>query len=1060
MSIALGAWLICSAVYYGRRCFPRGSSGYNVASQFGRATLMLALVLYSNSVRTAVSLLVCASIQVTTRNAADLNGGEEIGDAATTAARGATTTVQVYAANPYFVCWAGSHRVAGMLAVITLALYVIALPPMLCMWTLSDPLLRRQRLGELDEAKAKLESRNKEIDCARGLRRPRCRCLQWGRREHRNARLTQPRDRATVERDGTGCSSENGNLQVVFNPISLRSTISVQSQALMRTQSSQQKQQQRREVLLLPQLMQRLNGGCEQSFVNPLQSLRHNHLQHDQRRPVQPLDSIPAPDPMLQPLLGDYMPSAWYTKFIDLLLLGALALLGALVVRPSVLGLIVTKAAVSCSLLFAVCCHVVIVRPYAPLHAWKNWVRALLLLDSVGCVLLNAANSAQDAGLNGPHLRVSIFVGSYILFSLFCVTLAVLLWQFGLSMYAGAASATRAPAQLHSNPPVLSLAGAEAEQHDLKAAESASAAQAIQVHPGTLLQPRPPATPRSMRRTQTALHALPQETMSPPPSTTALQEEPVRMIVNPIKRRAPSMRSRSRRVSQCSADLFSCSSGKRPEAARAACVALRDALFSVHKTPSFRTSGNTSRNSSSIRASAVTQAAPELTREEVESAISAFSGALAMHSTDIDLVQTACEGLRAAAKCGPAATHALHSAEPLRRLLAALQHHGMASSGAVAKASCGALAVIATTTEGAAAIVEAGGVALLVGVLRASLAAQRDSKSEGVGEAAPAVCRVLAELSAHEHTDVLQALTGSEVIEVLAGVLAAAAAALASTVTAGRAGRGDASSTFYSIISSNMTAAAYAAQTVAAVTVADDALVRFLAASGTASIVSLLRTGLWHASDVASASSTESAALWSAGAAVANDTFLQTASSLHASASERSDASATVTPASSITNTSAIMKRREPETNVMVSYVTEAMLTLSTRITGAAELYRAGAVPVLLMVLSAANNAQTLSSSESRRASRLVLWESACWALRGFVHDHKQLSALAAAGAAATMAAVLTVCEDEVEAEHVDTPHEGTPRTGAIVVSRIIAHARALLQELSRVPSAPHRGIP
>ena len=92
----------------------------------------------------------------------------------------------------------------------------------------------------------------------------------------------------------------------------------------------------------------------------------------------------------------------------------------------------------SCTLLLSVCAHVLLVRPYVPQQAWKSWVRALLLFDSAGCALLNAATSALDAGVGGPRLRASVPVGSYILFVLCCITLIVLVWQFGVSMYAGA----------------------------------------------------------------------------------------------------------------------------------------------------------------------------------------------------------------------------------------------------------------------------------------------------------------------------------------------------------------------------------------------------------------------------------------------------------------------------------------------------------------------------------------------------------------------------------------------------------------------------------------------
>jgi hypothetical protein len=64
-----------------------------------------------------------------------------------------------------------------------------------------------------------------------------------------------------------------------------------------------------------------------------------------------------------------------------------------------------------------------------------GWVRAMLLLDSVGCAMLNAAVSALDIGAGGAKLRSSIAGGSFVLFAMCALTLLVLLAGFGYHMY-------------------------------------------------------------------------------------------------------------------------------------------------------------------------------------------------------------------------------------------------------------------------------------------------------------------------------------------------------------------------------------------------------------------------------------------------------------------------------------------------------------------------------------------------------------------------------------------------------------------------------------------------
>ena len=105
-----------------------------------------------------------------------------------------------------------------------------------------------------------------------------------------------------------------------------------------------------------------------------LQPLEHERKQKELQTAVcdvsaSPSSALSSPkltdaiDPMLQPVIGDYVPAAWYTKLVDVLLLFVLALLSTIVPRPTTVALIATKAVVYCTLLLAVCAHVLLVRP-------------------------------------------------------------------------------------------------------------------------------------------------------------------------------------------------------------------------------------------------------------------------------------------------------------------------------------------------------------------------------------------------------------------------------------------------------------------------------------------------------------------------------------------------------------------------------------------------------------------------------------------------------------------------------------------------------------------------
>ena len=124
MCLALCAWSLCIAVYYSRHKLALRDRLSQAVILCGRTALTVALVRYSSSASTAVSLLNCKTQSVAAGSVAALDGGAALtfaGLATNAAGRGNTVAVRVLGKNPFFVCWEGSHRAAGILATVTVA---------------------------------------------------------------------------------------------------------------------------------------------------------------------------------------------------------------------------------------------------------------------------------------------------------------------------------------------------------------------------------------------------------------------------------------------------------------------------------------------------------------------------------------------------------------------------------------------------------------------------------------------------------------------------------------------------------------------------------------------------------------------------------------------------------------------------------------------------------------------------------------------------------------------------------------------------------------------------
>lgn len=333
MGAALALWFFSAAVFYGFHA-PR-------VRLLGQLSLMWSMVLYPSTVLSVMALLNCSPVIVSPLGATGFDGAlvshMDLGS------RTALASMPIYTADPYYVCWSGSHRRPGVLAAIMVPLYVIGLPVLTFYWLWCDPWLR--------------------------------------------ARVRAPILAASAGGDVASASTEQSlNTHTSVSPISKRS----------------------------------------------------------QSQPVSQCHDVAAADPLLDVFFYDYKPSAWYTKHLDLCLLFLLSVFRALLPRPTSIVAIVCKAFTISAALLLSCVHVVWARPYLEEDAWMGWVRALLLLDALGIILLNAEAAAIDAQACPVGCETALAAGSYLVLVMCIVTLVVLVVGFAMYAYKGASVEQRA----------------------------------------------------------------------------------------------------------------------------------------------------------------------------------------------------------------------------------------------------------------------------------------------------------------------------------------------------------------------------------------------------------------------------------------------------------------------------------------------------------------------------------------------------------------------------------------------------------------------------------------
>lgn len=357
-----------------------------------KACLLAAIALYPHVASTAVVVLTCVPITITAGAASKLNGGDRAAAAAAASPSG-LATVSVNAADPFFVCWSGSHTATAALVTTALVVYTVGLPVITFSWLWRDPWLRAQLLQQHTE-----DSRKARLQITGGCL---CRVVATGCLRRRVAAVSQGGDRSRNSDPG----ADDAAIEMVQNPaLSATGAPSVVAAAL-------------------PEPAAPIASGAETAPLGP------------------------ATDPALEPLLGSYRTQCWYTKHLDLTVLLTLSLLRGALPRPTTLGGIVCKAAVSVAVLLGSLVHVLVVWPHV--EAWMGRVRALLLIDAIGCILLNAAAAALDAGLLAGRSD-ALGAASLALLALCAVTVAVLLCGFAAQLLADAGAEQKAIDAVHA----------------------------------------------------------------------------------------------------------------------------------------------------------------------------------------------------------------------------------------------------------------------------------------------------------------------------------------------------------------------------------------------------------------------------------------------------------------------------------------------------------------------------------------------------------------------------------------------------------------------------------
>ena len=497
LAAAVALWTFTVVVYY---CAPGSASNLRFA---GQITLLGALLVYAQAAYASLVLINCKTVVVSAFGASGFDGGSS---AVANVVAGSRVTVSVLVSEPAFVCWApdGSHRLAGILAAVTLAWVVVGMPLLTLVWLLRDPWVQAHRClaSAVTASKRRGAPLSKSPEPTISARRSR-----GAAANPRDVTYGAPSPLFRSRFHGGNATAQEVASSASCSPtgVSMRDSSRVGGPSTPFVFTN---------PIRAPAVKSRpptpsAGGGLRQPRSPKPLALLASDDNPLLRAPI-PLDSV------LQAFFYVYKPSTgWYMRHVDLFLLLVLSALRALLMWPSTLSGIVLKASLSGGALVVVLVLVIWTRPFIESEAWMGWVRSLLLVDSLICVVLNALAAAVSIGLGGSSASLALIYGSIVCFVLCTITFASIFVMVALFTFWGAkrealrlrATKTialrRRPVPLGANgrmqqvasPPALkshvTAAGEEAMNHVAAGGTAASTLELLPLQPSSSV-PRPP----------------------------------------------------------------------------------------------------------------------------------------------------------------------------------------------------------------------------------------------------------------------------------------------------------------------------------------------------------------------------------------------------------------------------------------------------------------------------------------------------------------------------------------------------------------------------------------
>ena len=366
----MGAALVLAGAAALVHLVPPKASG--LLQTLGRGLIVAALVALPPASTHAFQLLNCVPTPLTPTAIRVMDGGPEFLAANGVSGANATSqlTVRALESDPFFVCWLGSHTIAGSIAAATLGLYVFGFTLLTFLWLWWDKPLRE---AVAIERAALASSGPRTSALMRCVARAQACCAPRPRAPPPlSSRQLLPVPSGVGEAGGEG--EAEGTLTPVVNPL--------------------------REAVAARKKRQK--------------SLRRRRLSQRGLRAAPLPSSV-----MLATFLADYRPLGWYTRHLDMLLTITLSAVQAFLRLPTTRTLVLAKTVATVFPTLAVCAHVLAVRPFLPDDRWKGWVRALLLLLAMGCASISGTASllgdSQSGLIRDAVVIAGIAGGTYAL---------------------------------------------------------------------------------------------------------------------------------------------------------------------------------------------------------------------------------------------------------------------------------------------------------------------------------------------------------------------------------------------------------------------------------------------------------------------------------------------------------------------------------------------------------------------------------------------------------------------------------------------------------------------